>query len=91
MNKVFQQSELGPHAQNPEEYQEPTVLEGSDGTRVIPNNGTLLLMFSFSSLQHCDDQTPAQEPGEKGQQRFSKLGTFFIEQKSNLNFIFQPV
>jgi hypothetical protein len=61
MNQVIQQSELGPHAWNPEEFQEPTISEGNDGTRVIPDNGILLLMFSFSPLQHHDGQIPAQE------------------------------
>jgi hypothetical protein len=59
MNQVLQQPNLGPHAQNPEEFQEPTVLEGNNGTRVIPVNRILLLMFSFSPLQHRDGQMPA--------------------------------
>jgi hypothetical protein len=62
MDQVFQQYELGPHAQNLEEFQEPTVPEGNDCTRVIPDNGILLFMFPFSPFQHCDGQTPAKEP-----------------------------
>ena len=62
MNQVLQQPDLGPHAQDLEEFQEPTVSEGDNDTRVIPNNGILLLMFSFSPLQHRDGQIPAQEP-----------------------------
>jgi hypothetical protein len=39
-----------PHAQNPEEFQNSTVSKDSDGTQVIPGNGILLLVFSFSPL-----------------------------------------
>jgi hypothetical protein len=62
MNQVLQQPDLGPHAWNPEEFQEPTVSEGSNGTWVIPDNSIILLMLSFSPLQHRDGQMPAQEP-----------------------------
>jgi hypothetical protein len=78
MNQVFQQSELGSHVRNPEEFQEPTVSEGNDCTQVIPDNNIVFLMFSFLTLQHYDDQTPAQEPGEKGQQLFQNLAHFLL-------------
>ena len=62
MNQVLQQPDLGPHARNLKEFQEPIVSEGSNSTQVIPSNRILLLMFSFSPLQYRDGQIPAQEP-----------------------------